>query len=287
MASINIMDKKIHLVAYLDILGFKNHVKNYFNNEIEPPEQILDIIKKAFKEAPNLPYFKPFKEIGMEIQYKQFSDCTCLAVPQIFDKYSEANALILSGFIHLLEDFYFHMLTYKIVLRGGVSIGYHYEDENIIFSEGLINAYQLELEAVYPRIVIDEELVKIFKKQWEEQRDALSRFGIEKILVSDWEGSVFINPFKKAQSNEKLILKGNIEKPLYFDDGNDVIGNLSEIDKKAIMKIVKMLETEIKKIESDENGNRNVLKKYMWLKELALWNINPESAKIKFEYILK
>ena len=46
-----------------------------------------------------------------------------------------------------------------IFVRGALSSGPHYENDHIIFSEGLIKAYDHEKSAIYPRIIVDPGLL--------------------------------------------------------------------------------------------------------------------------------
>lgn len=282
---IEITNKK-HLVAFLDILGFKSHVKNYLkpNNE---DKEILKNIKSAFEKALNPPYTKFYKRMGIEIQYKQFSDCTCWSIPDLDLKEISLNVMLLCSFIHLLNEFYFNMYTFNLYIRGGVSVGFHYEDDNMIFSEGLIKAYELESKAIYPRIILDDELIERLKYFWTYQKDTVALFGIDKLLVLDREGLVFINPFSPAQSFEKMILSGDMEKPTFYDESKDLKTNLVDLDKIIQMREVKRLENEIEKLKLNENIDNRVLEKYLWLKELIKWNLDSKSSKIKFEYLLK
>jgi len=51
-------------------------------------------------------------------------------------------------------------MTKGFFLRGGISTGSYFADDNMIFSKGLVNAYQLESKkAIYPRVIIDKNIV--------------------------------------------------------------------------------------------------------------------------------
>lgn len=285
------IDNEKSLVAFLDILGFKNHVKSYFNPKCHVDKKILNMIKSAFEDAKNAPYLDFFKEIehleemDLKIQYKQFSDCICVSIPNVKGN-TRIAAMVLSSFVFLLRDLYFNMLKFNFYIRGGFSVGFHYEDDDVIFSEGLIKAYEIESEAIYPRIILDDELVKRFEEFWANQKNWISTLGVNKMLISDWDGSIFINPFNLSQALEKMFLEGYIGKTYFIDEKKDVKTQLIEIDSKAQLRVLNNLNNNIRELKSDETDD-NVLKKYIWLKELVKWNMDPESSKIKFEYFLK
>lgn len=174
-----------------------------------------------------------------------------------------------------------------MLIRGGVAIGCHYEDNNIIFSEGLIKAYKLESKAVFPRIILDDELVQHVKEIWDDKdlKFIISRLVINKQLISDWEGSVFVNAFNHAQLLERFALDG-IFTPTFIDEKKDLKTQLIEVDNIIQMGIFEKLQRKIRSLKNDETDD-SVLMKYIWLKELVTWNLDPDSSKIKFEYVLK
>jgi hypothetical protein len=196
------IDNKKYLVAYLDILGFKSHVENFLNNNIDNKE-ILTKIKLALKIALNSPFINAHEDYIVKIQYKQFSDCTCFSIPDFSEDPIE-EAYILCAFIHFLNSFNYTLLLFDLYLRRGISLGFHYENDNIIFSEGLIRAYELESKSVYPRIILDDELIRRLKASWAIINEELSVMGMDKVIISDWDGSIFINPFNYFQSIEKM-----------------------------------------------------------------------------------
>ena len=44
----------------------------------------------------------------------------------------------------ILRDFQLELLESDVYIRGGLSLGFHFENQNMIFSQGLINSYDLE-----------------------------------------------------------------------------------------------------------------------------------------------
>lgn len=278
-------ERRSSLVAYLDVLGFKNHVQNYLNPTNIIHKNILKNYKNAFEQAKKLHYIRTFDDIGL-IQYKQFSDSISLSMPNFHDDILEA--VIICVFIHLVRSYYQHMLLNNFYLRGGVSTGFHYEDEDIIFSDSLIKAYTLENKlAMYPRIIIDNELTIRLKTLWTNRKEILSLYGMEKLIIKDQEGLTFINPFSYAQSMEKLISEGYTEKPSVYDKNKSLKTNLIEADQRVHDRFLEQIEIEIIEEKLNVNPDKRTLKKYLWLVELLNWNMDPDSSGIKFNYILK
>lgn len=263
-------NKKNCIVAFLDILGFENHVQKYLNPEYPQDKDVLENIKFALEDA-----MKNIKEDEKKLlKYKMFSDCTSLTIPA-----SEATMLCL--LINLIKGYTFNLIRRNIYIRGGVSSGFHYEDENMIFSEALIKAHYLEKKADFPRTILDEDLVHRFKRMWINQKDTILEYGIEKRLITDEEGITFINPFNLMQSMDK----DNLEHFEYLKGLNDIELKieLRRVDNEFNEWVLRNVRELIRRYKDDPD----VLRKYLWLEQLLNWNIDPRKSKIKFEYLLK
>jgi hypothetical protein len=59
--------------------------------------------------------------------------------------------------------------------------------------------------------------------------------------------------------------------------------NSVKSDQEFHMRILKNLDNKI----SEQKLDDHVLKKFIWLRELLKWNMDQDSSKIKFEYVLK
>lgn len=304
-------DKGNCIVAFLDILGFEELVKSANSKSPQDREIIIGNIHSALRRALKNLETGENKYLKL-IKYKIFSDCTCLSIPDFYLTNKEATTLCL--FMTMVKGYNFFLMDEKIYLRGGVSFGYHYEDDYMIFSDGLIKAHNLEnKKAVYPRTILDEEVIRRLKRLWIDQKETISDFGTEKVIITDKNGTSFINPFNIMQSSDKEI-RGMYTK-----------NELKGMDKKYNKKILDNVEEEIKKynqilkdLKKSFNDRRacavylskqdycsneivgedkekikeyiqkkRVLDKYLWLKDLIKWNMNPRRSKIKFEYLLK
>jgi len=266
--------KKDCIVAFLDILGFKELVQNSVHSK-DPTdtEIIIGNIQSALKDALKNIETGENKDLNL-IKYKVFSDCTCLSTPTFHGKDNEASNLC--TFITMIKGYTFNLIRKNIYLRGGISAGYHYEDNYMIFSDGLIKAHHLEKkEALYPRTILDEDLVQRFKRLWVDQKDIILDFNVQTRLITDEKGITFINPFNLMQSMDKQTLKDI--------NAQHSKKKLKKIDNKFNRERLEDIEGKIIKYKD----NKCVLPKYEWLKEFINWNIKPKSSKYKFEYLLK
>jgi hypothetical protein len=267
------------IVAYLDILGFEETVKKYVNSNLPKDKEILGIITSAMAYATKDYNIDEFQNIEL-IKVKQFSDCTCFCIPDFYGNIIEA--VMVSLLITRLKGFNMQFISNNLYLRGGVSPGFHHQNDNIIFSDGLIKAYKLESKkAIYPRIILDRQLIQRFKRLWTNNKEILLDFGIEKVLITDWDGTTFINPFNPIQTMGNNI-PDDLIKDISVGEEN-FESKTAELESIFHNNVMINLQNKIDQYED----NVHVQEKYLWLKELLMWNMDPESSKIKFEYLLK
>lgn len=137
------IDYSDKLVAFIDILGFRNYVFQNAEKSKDKIKLINDVLNHAINIVTNNSSEDTFS-------VKLFSDCICIS-----SKSENIHYLILElAYIQC----WFSM--HGIFLRGSLTRGLHYESPNIIFSQALIKAYDYEKTAIYPRIIIDSTLAK-------------------------------------------------------------------------------------------------------------------------------
>ena len=175
------IDLDYFIVAFVDILGFSNMVKSDCENK-------SDSIK----------YFEVLREINKETQkigdcnITQFSDSVIFSLPLSQDNYIKM--------IEILAEYQRKLLYHNIICRGAVAYGKHYKEDDFMFSQALIEAYQLESkDAIYPRIIISKNLLEYFKPAI--QKPAF--------LVQEKDGFYFVDYLSTA--NKDLSLKCLVE----------------------------------------------------------------------------
>lgn len=145
---------KDRVLAFIDILGFKDMISQSVDNELEQQRilQAMDIIH-SYKELND-------KWVGKEIfigdgcQVTTFSDSAVISYPLSYDG---ALFLLIIDIIHIQIE----LLRIGILVRGAITIGMAYHDIYNVFGPAMVKAYQLESSAaIYPRIIIHPEIVK-------------------------------------------------------------------------------------------------------------------------------
>jgi hypothetical protein len=133
-------------VAFMDILGFAQLIDRIGS---EPP------LHQKVKQA--LTWVNHMRESSLKpntaqsaLQFGVFSDSVVIS-----SEIHELHSLIWSV-LHLQAE----LLGIGVLLRGGIAKGRLVHSGNLIYGEGMLRAYELESRvAVYPRVIIEDELV--------------------------------------------------------------------------------------------------------------------------------
>lgn len=140
-------------VAFLDVLGFKEKLKEFEQEAIENIEE-KHYSKKAndFIEAFNHAISKLDKD---KFSYYLFSDNICITAKM---ETNTANSYI--ELLMVIAELYFEFVKRGYFLRGGVDYGLFIDKASLALGVPLANAYILENLAIYPRIVLSNDFIK-------------------------------------------------------------------------------------------------------------------------------
>ncbi len=157
-------------LAFLDILGFENIVKESINKP-ELIQKIASILELSKQIA--LSFYKSkftiLKVDPNQYSHRMFSDTIVISGPYL----SHDDFILLSWWTMFHQ--YFLWKREKTFIRGGIAYGGMYEDEDIIFGPALIDAYHLESDkgkSAWPRVLIDKSLLNEMTSE-ERKRDSL------------------------------------------------------------------------------------------------------------------
>lgn len=193
----NIPNYRQRLVAFIDILGFSALIDDLADNpEIHRRVHFAFAhIKSSYQASLSI------KTALSDLEISVFSDSVVItAAPE------HIKAVIWgSGWLQA------NLLYIGILTRGGVSVGCTIHQNDILYGEGMLKAHHIESKvAVYPRIVLDKDLVSNLPN------DIKSRF-----LDEDHDGLWFIDPFKfhaVAGYADELLADGYDPREEYFND---------------------------------------------------------------------
>jgi len=259
------MEKSV--VFYADILGFEEILKKDGEND-SVLSAIKDAIAQSLKLGNSLSTIIEkswFHQLMGNYRYRMFSDNLYLSF-----KYNEESKEMLklsTMLVSLWARFYqFSLLSKRIFLRGAISYGSDYFDEHIIFSKALVKAYKIESNiSIYPRIVIDKELVDNFLFEMPSlNNDPL----FENSIVKDWSGIYFLNPYNAGQTFWKK------------NSGQTKEEWLSVVPKLVIYECNKQLEVLNSEIDY------KVCQKLQWLKGFTEWFLDNKKNILGFAYVI-
>ena len=193
-----LIETQTSIVAFIDILGFKQFISDHDENQYST---VLSKIKNAIEDSilsvtsnSNFEIKSEWQDDIDYIEYRMFSDCFTFAIPFFDNEVDYLNQLTLM--LRLIRDFQYKMLLNGFIIRGGISIGSFYSDRNMIFSKGLVNAYEIESKvSVVPRIIVDDKI--IIKTKEYNSRQKVNPFLVD-ILIRDnfLDSNYFINSFQ-------------------------------------------------------------------------------------------
>ena len=225
------------IVAFVDILGTSNAIKETVNNGVEnkgATEDIYNLLKSTQEELNKIENYNT--TIKNSKITNHFSDS--IVISDLVTKES--------GVLHILVEILFLCTTAlekNFFLRGAIVCDQLCHTKDIIFGPALIDAYKKEKDlAIYPRILIDEKVLDIAQKYPAKWLSKTERLKIEKKLIAkDFDGLNYIN---------------------YFDGINYIIG-----EKDGILTYLKLLRTAIINMRKDMHKDISIKSKYLWLKE--------------------
>ena len=142
------------VVAYIDILGFKNLTDRALKDNDTILSQVYDALRMMSATA-MLKNRGPFngRKLAQFAQATAFSDCIVIS-----DSNNDLEVGRVISDVAMLADF---LLRDNILCRGAIATGLTVHDDMVLFGIGVINAYEIESKiAIYPRIVIQENLIQ-------------------------------------------------------------------------------------------------------------------------------
>lgn len=182
------------IVAFVDILGFGTLVSSLSTNpELHARLHYALTYIKSHRESSHAAH--SHREVSV------FSDSIVISA-EIFDAF---EVIWTCGWLHA------QLLYSGVLTRGGISIGPTIHKDDVLYGEGMLKAYRIESSAaVYPRIVIDPELLR-----------RLAPGTKKKLLDQDSDGLWFIDPFKfdaMPGGAEELASDGYDPRAIYFEE---------------------------------------------------------------------
>lgn len=308
-----LIDTHPRIISFIDILGFKALIEEY---ESENSSLVLKKLKKVFDSAIQAA-FKILtttmdEDIKEEIEYRMFSDCIIISLP-----YIEFGVDIKQGFFNMALILNILQQTFMragFYLRGHVTLGSYYSDENMLFSGGLVEAYMNEKSTFYPIISINNRVISklLHKTEYDRSLPSFNKL-ILKHNFAGVQNKIFMNPFYTIEFYNNidkeinnvfnsgfgidlskigfdLSFKSIINKE-FNKQGLPNIDKEFEKDKKEIFNVlIEKYNEQINVYQNLRNDNEtrmlasSIIEKYKFLYNLFKWLLDSDENE-NFEYV--
>lgn len=190
------MEKKFEkrIISFVDILGFGAKVIKNADNPVILNKIVSDVSKlKSTLES------KAKDNRGYKLKSQAFTDC-------IVREREYFPGVLRSEMLSLING-QILMIYHGVLLRGAITHGSHYMDEEsgIMVSPAMVQAYKLENKAVHPRIVVDNlTIAQHFKfNEWRlpyEPEDEDARAHFELLRQDPSDESLYLDYLTNAYS---------------------------------------------------------------------------------------
>lgn len=210
----------LSIISLIDILGFKEMIN------VRRPEEVYKILEK-FREFSGATDQRGDFEKKHAVFMKTFSDMLIRTV----NLETNANLAHPAGFafyeIHDLALAQIDMVNMGIFLRGAVTLGGIFHDDQFVFGPGFLRAFELEKAvAKYPRIILDTHFLDGMEKYPKLMftHDESDKAEIMELLRQDFDGVWFIDYVKIAQAEvpEKYLIFCSNHKKAILDFYNQI-----------------------------------------------------------------
>lgn len=301
----DLIDTHPRIICFIDILGFKSLIDEYENQNIslvlKRLKNVFDATRKAAFEILLNVFQKDIKE---RLEFKMFSDCIMLSLP-----YIEFGIDIKSGFhsiaiiLNVLQQTFMKEGFY---LRGHITLGSYYSDDNMLFSGGLVEAYTNEGTTIYPAVSVNPKIIdKLTQKtEYDDSFPSMKKMIITHSLLS--ENNNILNPFfthdafKSLDSELDKMFGGELKG--FGKSIKDIFSKVFEnqgvdLDKEIFndLKTIKdkLFDNYNSQLSIYENFNyshkartvaSSIIEKYKFLIDLIFWIENEEDNRFKYTF---
>lgn len=177
------MEYKNRFILFIDILGFRDFIKNTPIDQHDPSlmsfVELIKFLRSELNVDPNNHIALQRKLNSLETScVTQFSDSIVISVdyhvPEQFDN-------LVSDIINIICIGYY----YNFLFRGAITYGEIIHNDKLMFGPGFNKAYDMEQKlATYPRVVIDPDSFE----------NNINTEVASKVIKEDFDGVKYIDP---------------------------------------------------------------------------------------------
>lgn len=215
---------------FFDVLGFRNKVSNH------TAKNILDVLQEIRKShIYRVVYGESSENILSSRRVAQFSD-------NVVVSYCEGDFM---GMITMIGDVFrlqLNLLRHGFLIRGAVTVGDLYHDDQFCFGPALIEAAELEKLAMYPRVILTNQFApqSLFNNPTAITDLAKGR-NINNMVANDLDGMFYIDYFNVIPDD--------------FDNHDQLFSYLYDLKKSIV------------ELDNASKSNMNIGLKYSWMRK--------------------
>ena len=188
------------IVCYADLLGFCAETQRAFRSGtgdeyLQRINRSLDEAYYIVREAKNA-----YGAITSIFDMKVFTDNIVVAYP-LRDPYHDDGEIELGTFLMLFARVQAGLASDGFFLRGAITFGSHYQDDDIAYGEALLEAVDLDKSGGPPRLVIGSSVEPMIAKQLSSYGDAGWAPHYAALLEDPCDGRLFVNYLSVALEN--------------------------------------------------------------------------------------
>jgi len=199
---------KKSIVCFVDILGFSQlsdeALKNNQGNEFLL--KLRNALSKSYKEIRRFSRGWKDKEL---FSIKVFTDNIVVGYPLDSFEYDFGESELAQIF-RVFQTFQMNLAIEGFLSRGGISVGDHYMNDDIVFGDALLNAVKKDKGGGPPYISLDSNATEILRRHLGFYGDSANYAPQRNYLLEDADGTIFINYLAEA-------LIGFPESEIFFD----------------------------------------------------------------------
>lgn len=181
---------RLSLVVYLDILGFTQQIRvaDRRGKSDEALARLAGVVNGWYGPA-GVMHDRHSKDDRRHWEVKAFTDNVVLARPLRYDMSGEPE---LGSAFSEIALFQLALAEKHLFVRGGVAVGDVYVDDALVFGMGILDAYEAEQRAVWPRVVLASSAKAYVRKHFG-YYSAIDRAPQNLDLLIDSDGEWFVN----------------------------------------------------------------------------------------------
>jgi hypothetical protein len=149
-----VTDYNERYVAFIDILGFREHIRS-INTNPEKLEKLLEILNEMATNYPALSQSMAATQ-GFEnmLRVSTFSDNIVIS--------GQLDPMGFAIVTTVCATLCARLLTQGVYARGAITVGRLHHTGSVVLGEGLVRAYELESRtAIYPRVIFDDSVMSL------------------------------------------------------------------------------------------------------------------------------